>query len=44
MKHELVELVVHWLCNWVVMCSNLAKNKNKLYFCQILFWNEYEEV
>jgi len=24
MKHELVKLVVHWLCNWVVVCLETA--------------------
>jgi len=44
MKHDLVELVVHLLCDWVVMCSDLAKNKTKLLFCQIFFWHGYERV
>jgi len=26
MKHELVELVVHWLCNWGVVGSSLVEN------------------
>jgi len=42
MKHELVELVVHLLCNWMVMCSNLAKSEASFLFCQNLFWRECE--
>jgi len=37
MKHVLVELVVHWLCNWVVVCSNLAKNKFNFIFAKFSF-------
>jgi len=37
MKYELVKLVVHWLCNWVVMYSNLAKNKLNFIFAKISF-------
>jgi len=43
MKHELVELVVHWLCNWGVVCTNLVGNETKLSFCLILFWHGFEE-
>jgi len=28
MKHELVEIVVHLLSNWEVMCSNLVRAKS----------------
>jgi len=36
MKHELVGLVVHWLCNWVVVGSSLLEPK--LNFIFWLFW------
>jgi len=44
MKHGLVELVVHWFFNWVVVCSNLVGNETKLSFCLILFWHEDERT
>jgi len=40
MKYELVELVVHWLCNWVVVGSNLTKNEFNFLFAKISFGME----
>jgi len=37
MKHVLVELAVHWLCNWVVVCLNLAKNELNILFAKFSF-------
>jgi len=39
MKHELVELVVHWLCNWVGMGLNLGKYKFTFFLLKlVLAW------
>ena len=43
-KHVLVDLVVHWLGNWVVMGSNLVKNEIDFLFAKISFWHECERV
>jgi len=40
MKRVLVELVVHWLCDWVVMCLNLVGNKSNFLFAKIPFGME----
>jgi len=32
-KHELVELVVHLLCDWMVVCSSLGEPKLNFIFC-----------
>jgi len=37
MKHELVELVVHLLWNWMVVCSNLIKHELGFLFAKIIF-------
>jgi len=37
MKHESVELVLHWLCNWMVVGSNLVKSEFNFLFKISLF-------
>jgi len=37
MKHELVELVMHLLWNWMVMCSNLCVCEIRFLFAIFFF-------
>jgi len=39
----LVELVVHWLCDWMVVCSILAENEIDI-FIFVNLWPECERV